>query len=151
MTPRQTLSILFYLRRDKLNSNEVVPIYLIITVNGRRSEMSAQRSIAPDKWNKEAGKARGSRSEAKLSNEYIDTLKGKVYQAQKELMDENLPVTALALRNRVQGTDKKQRTLMDLFEDHNKLMESLVPDEYSPTILVWYKTTKQHIQSRSLI
>lgn len=147
MTPRQTLSILFYLRRDKLNSSDVVPIYLRITVNGRRSEMSAQRSIDPDKWNKAAGKARGSRSEAKLLNEYLDTLKGKVYQAQKELMDENLPVTALALRNRVQGVDKKQRTLLDLFEDHNKLIESLVPDEYSPTTLVRYKTTKQHIQN----
>jgi len=147
MTPRQTLSILFYLRRDKLNSSEVIPIYLRITVNKRRSEMSAQRSIAPNKWNKEGEKARGSRSEAKLLNEYLDTLKGKVYQAQKELMDENLPVTALALRNQIQGVDKKQHTLINLFKNHNKLMESLVPDEYSPTTLVRYKTTKQHIQN----
>ena len=114
-------------------------------MNGRRSEMSAHRSIEPDKWNKVAGKARGFRSEAKLLNEYLDTLKGKVYQAQKELMEDNLPITALAIRNRVQGVDKKQRTLLSLFEDHNKLMESLVPEAYSPTTLVRYKTTKQHI------
>ena len=82
MTPRQTLSILFYLRRDKLNTSEVVPIYLRITVNGRRSEMSAQRVIDPGKWNKEGGFAKGSRSETKLLNEYLDALRQKVYEAQ---------------------------------------------------------------------
>ena len=114
MTPRQTLSILFYLRRDKLNTSKEVPIYLRITVNGRRSEMSVQRVIDPAKWNKEGGFARGSRSEVKLLNEYLDALRQKVYEAQKELMDENSPVTATALRNRVQGVDKKQHTLMVL-------------------------------------
>lgn len=107
--------------------------------------MSAQRSIDPGKWIKEGGFARGSRSEAKLLNEYFDALRQKVYEAQKELMDENSPVTATALRNGVQGVDKKKLTLLGLFEDHNKLMEALVPAEYSPTTLVRYKTTKQHI------
>ena len=82
MTPRQTLSILFYLRRDKLNTDKEASIYLRITVNGRRSEMAAQRFIDPDKWNKEGGFARGSRSEAKLLNEYLDALRTKVYKAQ---------------------------------------------------------------------
>jgi len=147
MTPRQTLSILFYLRRDKLKTTKEAPIYLRVTVNGRRSEMAVQRVIDPDKWNKEGGFARGSRYEAKMLNEYLDALRQKVYEAQKELMDENSPVTATALRNRVQGVDKKQHTLMGLFEDHNKLMEAMVPEEYSPTTLVRYKTTRQHIQN----
>lgn len=147
MISRQTLSILFYLRRDKLNTSKEVPIYLRITVNGRRSEMSVQRTIDPDKWNREGGFAKGSRSEAKLLNEYLDAIRQKVYKAQKELMDENLPVTASALRNRVQGVDKKQHTLMGLFENHNKLMEAMVPEEYSPTTLIRYNTTRQHIQN----
>ena len=83
MTPRQTLSILFYLRRDKLNSSEEAPIYLRITVNGRRSEMAVQRFIDPDKWNKEGGFARGSRSEAKLLNEYLDALSKRYMKLRK--------------------------------------------------------------------
>ena len=94
MTPRQTLSILFYLRRDKLNTSKEAPIYLRITVNGRRSEMAVQRVIDPAKWNKKAGRATGSRSEAKILNEYLDAQRQKVYEAQKELMDENSPITA---------------------------------------------------------
>ena len=55
MTERQTLSILFYLRRDKDNSRNEVPIYMRITVNGKRAEMSTFRYIDPEKWNNEGG------------------------------------------------------------------------------------------------
>ena len=55
MIQRETLSILFYLRNDKARSEIEVPIYLRITVNGKRSEMAIQRYIDPIKWNKSGG------------------------------------------------------------------------------------------------
>ena len=65
--------------------------------------MSTYRSIDPARWNIDGGFARGNRNEARILNEYLDGLKIKVYEAQKVLMDDNLPITATSLRNMVPG------------------------------------------------
>jgi hypothetical protein len=49
---RSTYSILFYLKRSKLNKWGEAPIYMRITIDGIRSEASINRSIKPEQWNK---------------------------------------------------------------------------------------------------
>jgi len=68
MNERQTLSILFYLRRDKSKSKTKVPIYLRITINGKRAEMAIHRFIDPNYWNNESGVPRGTRNYIKQLN-----------------------------------------------------------------------------------
>ena len=114
MADRQTLSILFYLRRDKTNRRNEVPIYMIITVNGKKAEMATNRYVDPERWNPEGGFVKGSKAEFKLLNEYLDLIRSKVYSAQRDLMEQNQPVTALGLRNTVQGTTKSQRTVLEV-------------------------------------
>ena len=53
----QTLGILFYLKHAKALANGEVPIYLRITVDGKRAEHSIQRYIHPDNWNGKGGRA----------------------------------------------------------------------------------------------
>jgi len=55
---RTTFSILFYLKRSKLNKKGEAPIYMRITINGERSEASFKRSIDPGRWNSAKGMAR---------------------------------------------------------------------------------------------
>ena len=74
MTTLQTLSILFYLRRDKINRRKEAPVYMRITVNGRRAEMATNRFVEPVRWNNEGGYVKGSRTEFKDLNEYLDIL-----------------------------------------------------------------------------
>ena len=92
MSIRETLAILFYLRRDKSKNSHEVPIYLRITVNGQRAEMATKRIIDPKKWNNEGGFAKGTKEEIKSLNEYLDILRSKVYAAQRELLEENCSV-----------------------------------------------------------
>jgi hypothetical protein len=49
---KNTFSILFYLRTSKKKKNGTIPIYVRVTVNGKRSDFSAKRSIDASKWNK---------------------------------------------------------------------------------------------------
>ena len=70
MPERQTLAILFYHRVDKARSDGEVPIYMRITVNGKRAEMAIQRYVDPKKWNKEGEYARGTKQEIRELNEY---------------------------------------------------------------------------------
>ena len=55
---RTTFSILFYLKRSKLNKKDEAPIYMRITIDGGRSETSIKRSIDPTRWNTSKGMAR---------------------------------------------------------------------------------------------
>jgi site-specific recombinase XerD len=146
MNERQTLAILFYLRRDKKKSDTEVPIYMRVTINGKRAEMAIHRFIDPVYWNNDSGVPRGTKNEIKQLSEYLSLMRSKVYQTQKSLIEDNKPVTSLSIRNIVQGKSERQHKLLDVFEYHNKLMEEKIPGEYSPTTLVRFKTTKKHVE-----
>lgn len=135
MIKRETLAILFYLKKEKRRSNSEVPIYMRITVNQKRSEMAIQRYVDPAKWNRSGGYVKGTKQDIRELNEYLDLQRSRVYKAQRELIEDNKQVTAVALRNRVQGKTEEQKTLLEVFEYHNRLMAEKVPSEYSPSIL----------------
>ena len=58
MMNRTTFSLLFFIKKSKLNKKQEAPIYLRITVNGERAETSIKRSIDPARWNSSKGLAR---------------------------------------------------------------------------------------------
>lgn len=107
MSERQTLAILFYLRRDKKKSDTEVSIYMRITINGKRAEMAIHRFIDPVYWNNDSGVPRGTKNEIKQLSEYLSLMRSKVYQAQKSLIEDNKPVTSLSIRNIVQGKSER--------------------------------------------
>jgi site-specific recombinase XerD len=145
MADRQTLSILFYLRRDKENRRNEVPIYMRITVNGKKAEIATNRYIDHERWNPEGGFVKGTKTEFKQLNEYLDLLRSKVYSAQRDLLEQNQPVTALGLKNNVQGTTNAQRTVLEVFRYHNKMMKERIPEDNSPSTLIRYETTLNHV------
>lgn len=81
----KSLGILFYLKKTKNHSRKLIPIYLRITVDGVPKELSIKRSWVPERWNKIANRAKGSKLDSKILNEYIDILQNKVYDARKQL------------------------------------------------------------------
>ena len=52
----KTFGLLFYLKKSKINSSGLVPIYLRITIDGIRTDISSKRFIDADKWNNKAQK-----------------------------------------------------------------------------------------------
>lgn len=52
-----------------------MPIYLRITVNGKRAELSASRECDPALWNTKKGNITGNKEEAKILNSYLDKMK----------------------------------------------------------------------------
>jgi len=118
-----------------------------ITINGRRSELALHRYIDPDKWDSKKGYAKGKNPFARQLNAYIDLLRSRVYSSQRELLEDGKQVTGVALRNRVQGSDEEQKTLIEVFEYHNKLMQEVVPSEYSPLTMKRFETTLDHVKA----
>jgi hypothetical protein len=80
----KTFSILFYLQRNKATKDGKAPIYLCITVNGKRSQISIKRKISITKWNNEAGKVIGTTLEVKELNRYLNSLEHRVFKIQQK-------------------------------------------------------------------
>ncbi len=71
---RNTFSMLFFIRKARLNKQGEAPILVRITVNGISQEAVIGRSIAPEQWNQQAERATGKDRLSFEVNAYIDTV-----------------------------------------------------------------------------
>ncbi len=119
----KTLGILFCLKSAKSNPmTGRTPIYLRITIDGQRAEISVKRDIEPSRWLPQAGKVKGSNEEAKSINSYLDTVKMLVLEHQKQLLDNNNPVTAIAIKNAMLGIGEEgKQNLYEMGETGSKI------------------------------
>jgi hypothetical protein len=80
-------NLLFYLKKPKkYEEGGLMPFYMRVSVGGKRTEFTTQREWDPTKWNSSAGRANGTKEAAKELNAFLDTLKTKVYEAQRKLV-----------------------------------------------------------------
>jgi site-specific recombinase XerD len=143
----KTFSILFFLQRNKVTKDGKAPIYMRITVNGKRSQISIKRKVAVEKWNSEAGKVVGKSMEVRELNRYLNSLENKIFKIQQKLLDDNRPISALLIKNIFTGKIENHKMLLKIFQDHNNQVERLVGKDFAPGTLERYKTAKKHLES----
>jgi len=141
---RTTLTLLFSLRKPKNYQSGEMPVYLRITVDGKRAELAVSRKCDLERWDVKTGRATGTKAEARTINAYLDSIQNKIYELHRQMSDADLTVTAETLKNRFIGKVEKARTLVTVFEDHNTKMESLVGQEFEKSTLQRYKTCLMH-------
>lgn len=140
------LSILFYVKRAKSNSNGLSAIYLRVTIDGERIEFSTKRFTHPDKWSVEGNRMKGTGAEARATNTYLDTLKAKVYDYQQQLIREGECVNAENMKNKINGVEKRHYMLIPIFKQHNEEIRALIGKEYSPATHERYETSLKHTE-----
>ncbi|AQX12703.1 hypothetical protein KRE40_04355 [Elizabethkingia meningoseptica] len=85
------ISVLFYAKKSKAKNNLQVPVYLRITVNGKRSEFSTGKNVDPSKWNSEISRLKGNSEKARTMNKYFDVLLFRILEIERNLIyQENL-------------------------------------------------------------
>lgn len=139
-------SLIFYFKKPKkYYSENALPLYMRISTGSERTEISTQRKWDPDRWNVGAGRAAGTKEDARTLNAYLDTLQGRVYEAQRQLMADKEEITAYALKQRLCGGRKeKSRMLIEIFENHNNQLAQLVGKDCVEGTLERYQTAKSH-------
>jgi site-specific recombinase XerD len=141
------MSILFFGKKTKNESDKLLSVYLRVTINGERFEVSTQRYIEPTKWSQEAGKAKGNSEEARSINTYLDILKNKVYGYQKLILQEGKSFNKETLRMKWYGIDEYTHTLVEVFRNHNQQLEALIGKGNSKATFGKYRTTLDHVIS----
>ncbi|RYD59180.1 MAG: site-specific integrase [Sphingobacteriales bacterium] len=141
------LSILFFIKGTKRATDDQVSIYLRVTISGQRFETSTHRYVERSKWSKEAGRLKGHSEEAKRVNTFLDTIRAKVYTYQREIQQNEQPLTAETFKAKWSGIADRPRMLCEVFTEHNGKMAQLVDKDYSPATLERYKTSLDHTRS----
>jgi len=141
---KNTFSILFYPKRSA-NEKRMASLYLRITVEGERSEISLKRKVDIKNWNTRKGRLNGSSEEVRHFNKYIDDVKAELNRIYEKLMINKEYVSASRIKDIFTGNTRTEYMLLEVFENHNKEMESLIGKDYSKGTLQRYKAAKTHL------
>ena len=139
-----TITILFYLKRAKANSQGLAPIFQRITIEGKRLESSTGKYINPERWSTEMSKMKGSSEETRTVNSHLEMFRAKVYEIEKKLFMKQIPITYENFKNEIQDKKERERMLIPIFEEHNRKIKELVGQEYAPGTLERYQTSLKH-------
>ena len=119
-----SMYISFQLKRSKINKNGQAPINMRITVDGKRVELSTHRRISPSRWDNDLGQAVGESDEARILNNYLDSLKTKVQRQFNILESLDEEITAETIKNKLSGKSVQKKTLVNIYRYYNDDMKA---------------------------
>jgi site-specific recombinase XerD len=129
----------FYVKEAKEDSNGAAPIYLRITVNGERAEISTNRRINPEIWDKASERVAGRSESARIINTSLNNLISKVekYFGNLDVKDEMISVHQIIAE--VKGKSQNQMTLIKAYEYHIKKLDELSGIDFAVTTINKYR------------
>jgi site-specific recombinase XerD len=139
-----TIHPLFFVKKTIKTAKGKVPIYLRITINGSRFEVSIGRQIDSVNWHAKVGRANGFTEEAKILNSFLDTLRSRAINFEQEIFREGKELNVETFREKWLGVKEKPVMLIDVFLEHNRKMKLLVGKEYAQLTYIRYETTLAH-------
>jgi len=99
----------------KKNKNGESPIYLRITIDGYRTELSTNTWITPDVWNYKDNNLKNSKENYLQLKGYLETFKGKVYEKVTRLLIESDDITPNQIKDFILGKGKSNATLISMY------------------------------------
>jgi len=141
-----SFSILFYPKSSNLDKNGKAPLFLRLTVDGKRCELSIKRKIAPQNWDSYKGKLKGTNPAAKQINIFLEEIKSRLYKIQGKYVANGRPYTAVLIRNVFQGKNIKYKTLLMIYKEHNDEISELVGREFSSGAYQRHLRTARHLK-----
>lgn len=144
MKAKITLHI--YAKSTKANAAGQLPIYIRLTVDGKRFEFSSKKFIDKLKWSSELSKMKGNSEEARTINNYLDLMKSKVFDIQMELIHKNEALTLENFKSRILGTHQKERMIIPIYQNHNDKIQELIGNGYAYGTLERFKISLKHLQ-----
>ncbi|MAO15450.1 site-specific integrase [Flagellimonas marinaquae] len=138
MKSKHTFTVIFFTRKSRSVPNQL-SIYVRITVDGQRAEISLKRSIPSKEWDNSRNRGRGGSQRIRALNAYLDSVYGELLDCHKELLEENRVVSSNAIKSRYLGEDDNSKTLRELIKYHNENMSIVLK---KGTMKNYYTTEK---------
>ncbi len=143
---KNTFSTLFYPKRNDVNKSGEAPLYLRITINGKRCELSIKRKVELSKWDSSKELLKGKTTKNRELSIHMDNIRTRLFKLYDKLQEEDRDITAVLLKEAFLGKRKPEKMLLEIFEEHNERVNRLVGKDFSAGTAERYRTTKKHVQ-----
>ena len=140
-----TINILFYPKKRESDTDGKVTIYCRVTVNSKRAEFSLRRAVNEQRWDSRGGKLRGTTIEVSNFNRFLENVKNRLYDIYDILLKERKDVSAATIKNTYLGKEGKDYMVLEIFQEHNDEIESLLGKGFTKGTLQRYKAAYKHI------
>lgn len=142
------LSILFLLRRNKINVKNECPIECRITLDKQRKPFSTGIFIDPKSWSSDKQKAFPSNSKNKQINTQLSLIKQDINQAFLflQVQDKNFSVEDI-YRQYKGETIKEEKSIMEIFNLHIAKQEKLIGITTTKVSVAKFYQTKKHVKN----
>ncbi|RXJ45570.1 phage integrase SAM-like domain-containing protein, partial [Gelidibacter gilvus] len=118
MRTKQTFSTLFWIQSTRAINNEAL-IYIRITVDGKRVNLSLKRRMPIDLWNSTRKKAKGTSALSRQINFYLEEVNSQIFQIYQDLKFKGKLVTAQLVKAHYTGVGEDQgKSLFDIINYH---------------------------------
>jgi integrase/recombinase XerD len=123
MRTSNTFAILFWIHTSRAKNNQT-RIYVRITVNGKRANISLKYKVDILTWDSNRQRAKGNSEAARALNQYLDQVHSKLVQCYQDLKFKGQLITAELIKANYLGEDDNSKTLQNLIEYHTKKTEN---------------------------
>lgn len=149
MADQNTFNLLFFAIKSRANERGEIPLNMRITVNKKKVELSLHRRVDKSIWNPSTGWADGNSKEAKTINSYLMSIQTSIYDHYKYLRETGRKVNPVSIKNAYLGIEEQDegRRVLELFQEHNEKIKSLVNIDYSPETIQRYETSLMHTRA----
>ncbi len=139
-----TFSIDFIIRLKKQQKERAL-LYVRITVNGNRTEISLKEEIITRDWDKKQEIVKGKSKEIKTINNYIEDVRFRLKEKYRMLIDKQSHITSQSIKDAYLGNHTLQKsghTIGELLRYHEKI----AIDKLEPGTLKNYGATEQYLK-----
>jgi integrase len=141
-----TFSICFFIKKSKLLKNGKAPLFMRITINGSRWETSTKVGVDTDKWDSQKEKARGSDKNSYLVNDTIDNARYRVQKIKLKTEQDDKQLTLGNIKYGFTDRQRVERTIMKLFDEHNKNCVRKIGIQMAKATYERYLTCRKHFK-----
>lgn len=146
MNSKNSFDICSIIRRNRSDDAGHAPVYLRITYDGRRAEISIKVFVDPAKWLPARGRVKGSTEEARRQNASIETFEFKAREIYNKYILNGKPFSAATIKNELLGISENQHFLIQQVEKHVTEMESRIGRGYAVGTVKNWKVTLGHLK-----
>jgi len=140
------LHILFWLYKSKKNKQDEAPIYLRITYNNERKNLSTGFYLNPVRWDDTKAMVKGSKEDAQHINAYISQTKATIMELFNDML-KNRDINLDSLVDRFFGRDVNNMTLMELVEHHNTDFKARIGTDYTFSTYEKYDILRKKLET----
>ena len=124
-----TFNTLVWINKSKAK-NGIAPIYIRITIDGKRVEISTGKTVAIEKWSSEGQNVKGNNDEARTINQFIRLMIGQIEKIHLNISNQNIVPTVFMIKqellNKEENKKPKQKTILEAIAYHNLKMKEKV-------------------------